>query len=107
MYQPKIKLYKYYFKQLDKPIVMEAESRKSADDMLRALNEKMGGGMRKNDIIDLRIETLVVGESSKIRKGIKHIWVGLEFSQNGWITEDEYLNIVINNKKQTNERKKN
>lgn len=96
----KIKLYKYYFRQLEKPIVMEAYSRQQADDFLRLFNEKIGGKMSINDMLDLRVETLVVGESSKIKKGEKYIWVGTDFTNDGWMLEDEYLEIVIKNKKQ-------
>lgn len=98
----KIKLYKYYFKQLEKPIVMEAENRQQADHFLRLFNEKIGGKITVNDIVDLRVETLVVGESSKIKNGKKMIWVGQEHSKDGWMDEDEYIEIVINNKKQRN-----
>lgn len=96
----KIKLYKYYFLNADKPIVMEAESRSMADSMLVEFNRIIGNKISVHDIIDLRVETLIVGESSKIKKGIKHIWVGKENSKDGWMIEEEYLNIVIKNKKQ-------
>lgn len=95
----KIKLYKYYFVQLEKPIVMEANSRQEADYFLRLFNEKIGGKMSINDMIDLRVETLIVGESSKIKKGEKFIWVGTNFSEDGWMLEQDYLKIVIKNKK--------
>jgi len=96
----KIKLYKYYFRQLEKPIVMEATSRQEADNFLRIFNQKIGGKMRITDLLDLRVETLVVGESSKIKNGKKHIWVGTDYSQDGWMEEEKFLKIVINRKKQ-------
>lgn len=96
----KIKLYKYYFKQLEKPIVMEATSRQEADQFLMLFNEKIGGKITMHDIIDLRVETLVVGESSKIKNGKKLIWVGTDQTRDGWMDEAEYIEIVINNKKQ-------
>lgn len=96
----KIKLYKYYFFNLDKPIVMEAESRIMADNMLVEFNRRIGGKISITDIIDLRIETLIVGESSKIKNKQKYIWVGKQNSKDGWMTEIEYLKIVIKNKKQ-------
>lgn len=98
----KIRLYKYYFNQLEKPIVMEAESRSMADEMLIALNQRIGNKMDIKDLIDLRVESLVVGESSKIKNKKKHIWVGKDHTKDGWMLEDEFLKIVINNKKQSN-----
>lgn len=96
----KIKRYKYYFRQLDKPIVIEAISRKSADGILINLNVKMGNWMNIKDLLDLRIETLVIGVSKKVMNKKNYIWVGLNSAKNGWMLEDEYLKIVIRNKKQ-------
>jgi hypothetical protein len=107
MQKDKIKLYKYFFKQTDKPIVMEAKSRQEADHFLRLLNERTGGNMTVHDILDLRVETLVIGESKKIKKGKTLIWVGKENTKDGWMDKEEYLKIVINNKKQRNEKKEN
>jgi hypothetical protein len=96
----RVKLYKYYINNIEKPLVMEAESREMADQMLVSLNNKLGGNLSIKNITDVRIETLVVGESSKIKGGKKHIWVGKEYSNDGWLEKNKYLEIVINNKKQ-------
>ena len=79
---------------------MEAESRKDADAMLIAFNQKIGYKISGEDLIDFKIETLVVGESSKIKNKKKHIWVGQEHSKDGWMEQEEYLKIVHKNKKQ-------
>lgn len=96
-----LKRYKYYFQQLDKPIVIEAISRKQADETLINLNLKMGNWMNIKDLLDLRIETLVIGVSKKILNKKNLIWVGLKSTKSGWMSEEEYLNIVIRNKKQS------
>ena len=96
-----LKRYKYYFQQLDKPIVIEAVSRKTADEILINLNIKMGNWMNIKDLLDLRIETLVIGVSKKIINKKNFIWVGTNNSKSGWMEEDEYLKIVIRNKKQS------
>ena len=97
----KVKRYKYYFQQLEKPIVIEAISRKKADEILINLNIKMGNWMNIKDLLDLRIETLVIGVSKKEMNKKKLIWVGTNNSKSGWMEEDEYLKIVIRNKKQS------
>ena len=61
---------------------------------------KMGNWMNIKDLLDLRIETLVIGVSKKILNKKNLIWVGLKNSKSGWISEEEYLKIVIRNKKQ-------
>lgn len=95
-------LYKFFFKQLEKPIVMEAESRNQAIEMLQAFNNKIGNTMKQSDIEDMRVETLVVGESSKIKNKQTHIWVGKDQTQSGWLEQSEFLNIVNRNKNKRN-----
>ena len=97
----KIKRYKYYFQQVDKPIVIEAISRKRADAILINLNAEMGNWMNIKDLLDLRVETLVIGVSKKIMNKKNLIWVGTNNTKNGWMNEEEYLKIVIRNKKQS------
>ncbi len=57
--------------------------------------------MNIKDLFDLRIETLVIGVSKKVINKKDFIWVGLNSTKNGWMEEDKYLKIVINNKKQS------
>ena len=98
-----IKRYKYFFQQLNEPIVIEAESRNKADSILISLNNKSGNWLDIKDLFDLRVESLVIGVSNKKVKDKNYIWVGKKYTQNGWMEEKEYLKIVINNKKQHNE----
>ena len=95
-----IKRYKYYFYQLEKPLIMEAESRQVADGMLISLNQNVGGVMDIKDLYDLRVESLIIGTSFKIKNKKNHIWVGLNHTTDGWLDETEYLKVVNNNKKQ-------
>ena len=97
-----IRLYKYYFQNIDKPIVMECSSRKEADNMLIALNQKLGYKFDITNIEDVRVESLIVGESSKIKDKKRQIWVGKKATNSGWISQEEYVKIVYNNKKQSN-----
>ncbi len=57
--------------------------------------------MNIKDLLDLRIETLVIGVSKKVMDKKNYIWVGLNSTKNGWMLEDKYLEIVIRNKKQS------
>ena len=86
---------------------MEAESRSIADGMLISLNHRVGGVMDIKDLYDLRVVSLVIGESSKIKNKKKHIWVGLNHTNDGWLEESEYLKVVNNNKKQQYEKQEN
>lgn len=81
---------------------MECSSRKEADSMLISLNQKLGYKFNITNIVDVRVESLVVGESSKIKDKKRQIWVGKKVTSSGWISQDEYVKIVYNNKKQSN-----
>lgn len=60
----------------------------------------MGGWMNIKDLADLRVETLVIGVSTKVKEKKNYIWVGENNTKGGWMLEEEYLKIVINNQKQ-------
>jgi hypothetical protein len=89
----KIRFYKYYFRNVDKPIIMEAENRSIADDMLRELATKPNVNIDFKKLQDIRMETPIVGISTKNRKGIQYTWVGKDYSSNGWIEKQEFESI--------------
>ena len=86
--------------QLDKPIIIEAKSRKEADAILINLNQKTGHHLHINDLEDIRVEPLVIGISKKIMDKKNYVWVGTKYTQDGWLLESEYLKIVLNKQKQ-------
>jgi len=93
---PKIKFYKFFFKGIKKPIIMEAYSRKKADEMLELLPEKSGVSIDMNLLEDVRIESPLTGVSTRVRFGEKYIWVGLQKSVDGWMLESEFKKQVGN-----------
>ena len=92
----KTRFYKYYFRDVDKPIIMESETRANADDMLRELATKPKVDIDFKKLQDIRIETPIVGISTKNRKGIDYTWVGKEHSSNGWMETQEFETINKN-----------
>ncbi len=87
------KFYKYYFRNLDKPLTMEAEDKKTADQMLVQLSIKSKVRMKTADLIDIRIETPLFGITTKTRNDIEWVWVGKEKTSDGWLELDEYERI--------------
>ncbi len=78
---------------------MEAESKNDADQMLVQLQYKSQTPIDINRLIDVRVETPIIGISKKKRKGVDMVWVGKDFTQDGWITQEEYDKINnLNNK---------
>lgn len=85
-----IRFYKYYFIGNDKPIIMEAETRLQADQMMQELKERSKVPISVKDLIDIRVETPIIGISKRKRKGNEFIWVGLEHTTDGWLLQSEY-----------------
>jgi hypothetical protein len=96
----KTKFYKYYFRGLDKPLIMEAEDRATADQMLVQLSVKSKVRMKTSDLIDIRIETPLFGITTKTRNSIEWVWVGKDKTSDGWIELEEYERIEKMKKEQ-------
>lgn len=94
--EPKIKFYKYYFKGVEKPIIMEAYSKEDADYMLSMLPEKSGVKIDMSALENFKIEMPLTGVSERVRFGQTYIWVGLNHSADGWMLKDEFLKITNN-----------
>ena len=69
---------------------MVAESKNDADQMLVELQYKSQTPIDINRLIDVRVETPIIGISKKKRKGVDMVWVGKDFTQDGWIAQEEY-----------------
>ena len=84
---------------MDKPIIMEAENRTKADEMIISLQYKSQTPIDFTKLIDIRVETPIVGISTRKRKGNEYVWVGKEYTSDGWLLKDEYDRINNLNKK--------
>jgi hypothetical protein len=87
-----IKFYKYYFSGLEKPIIMEAPSRFVADEMLFAFGERTNP-IPMERLIDVRVESPIVGVSKTKRFGKTYVWVGCQITTNGWLEEESFNEI--------------
>jgi hypothetical protein len=72
---------------------MEAENKNDADQMLVELQYKSKTPIDINKLIDVRVETPIVGISTRKRKGNEFVWVGKEYTSDGWLLKEEYDNI--------------
>jgi hypothetical protein len=99
----KIRFYKYYFLGVDKPVIMEAEDRTTADQMMQKLKENTSVNLSAKNLIDIRVETPITGISKRKRHNQEYVWVGKEFTSDGWLLQTEYDKIQ-KLKQQQNER---
>ena len=86
----KIRFYKYYFTGVDKPVIMEAEDRLTADQMMQKLKENTSVNLSAKNLIDIRVETPITGISKRKRHNQEYVWVGKEFTSDGWLLQTEY-----------------
>jgi hypothetical protein len=92
----KTRFYKYYFREVDKPIIMEAETRSIADDMLRELATKPKVNIDFKKLEDIRVETPIIGISKKTRKKVGYTWVGKEHTSDGWMENTQFESMNTN-----------
>lgn len=86
----KIRFYKYFFRGVDKPVIMEATDRLSADQMMQSLKQNTTANLSAKDLIDIRVETPITGISKRKRHNQDYVWVGTEFTSDGWLLQSEY-----------------
>ena len=85
-----VRFYKYYFRGMEKPVIMETTDKATADNMLRQLSQKSNTQIDMRRLEDFKVETPLVGISVKKRKGEDLVWVGKEFTSDGWLSQEEF-----------------
>ena len=78
---------------MEKPVIMEAENRYVAYDMLKELSFKSQVPIDMKKLEDMRVETPIIGISKKKRGGQDYVWVGKDHSANGWMLQSEFEQI--------------
>ena len=69
---------------------MEAEDRLTADQMMQKLKENTSVNLSAKNLIDIRVETPIIGISKRKRHNQEYVWVGNEFTSDGWLLQTEY-----------------
>jgi hypothetical protein len=75
---------------MEKPVIMETTDKATADNMLRQLSQKSNTQIDMRRLEDFRVETPIVGISVKKRNGEELVWVGKEFTSDGWLSQEEF-----------------
>jgi|LauGreDrversion4_2_1035121.scaffolds.fasta_scaffold2196901_1 hypothetical protein len=85
-----IRFYNYYFYEVEKPLTIEATSKQEAREVMQSIIPNLSDKYRESKIIGETVTIPLLGVSEKVVKGIKYIWVGLNKSRNGWMSEQQY-----------------
>ena len=80
-----VKFYKYYFHEVEKPVIIEAITKQVANHTLESLMpELQANGYKLQNLADVRVETPIVGVSRKKNDGKNFVWTA-----EGWIEYKE------------------
>lgn len=94
-----IRFYNYYFDGVEKPITIEAKNKTQARNIFRSIRDRLSDKYRGNKVVGETVVIPLKGVSDKIVKGVRYVWVGLDKSPNGWLTEYEYKVALERSKK--------
>jgi hypothetical protein len=81
----RIKFYKYYFRDKEKPVTIEALNKQAANFAMEQLMPQLEPkGYKIQNIVDVRVEEPIAGVSTKKHQGKEFIW-----TSEGWIEKRE------------------
>ena len=82
----KIKFYRYFFYEIEKPVTIEARNREDARAILRELIESLPKEYKNSRIVGESVTIPLLGISEKKINGVKFIWVGerIKALTDGW-----------------------
>lgn len=86
-----LRFYKYKFYGFEKPLIIEAQNKLHARQMLTYFLEK-NPQYQGVSVISESLSLPIFGETTKIINGVEHVWVG-ELSYNNWMPLDEFQNL--------------
>jgi predicted GTPase len=93
-----IRFYNYYFHGIEKPITIEARNKQEAREIAKTIMEKLPQKYKDSKIVGETIVIPLVGVSEKVVNGVKHIWVGEQRANGGWLSEQAYKRAIAHMK---------
>jgi hypothetical protein len=89
----KIKFYCYYYEGINIPIMIEARNKVSARQILRNIRSTLPDIYQKSFVVGETIKPPVTGISTKKVNGKDYVWVGEDYTPDGWIEREKYNNL--------------
>lgn len=88
-----IRIYHYYFAELNEPLNIEAYNRKEADVFVQlGLIQR---GLYDMIPINIKVSTPIFGETTKTENNIEYVWGGFDYAESGWMTRKEFAELNI------------
>lgn len=88
--KPTVRLYNYYFLGIDKPVMIQAYNRDEARNLIRAVQLNLPEIYKGKKIIGETVVVPAFGVTERVHNGKVLVWVGMDFSKNGWMEKDAF-----------------
>lgn len=89
--KPTIRLYKYYFFGLPEPIIISAYNKKEARVAMDRIWKQLPPPYQASKVIGETVTLPVFGVTERKQGDKTLVWVGKEYSPNGWMEKENYL----------------
>lgn len=88
--KPTIRLYKYYFLGIAKPVVIQAYNKTEARETITRNWSKLAKPYQMSNIIGETVTLPLFGITTREEGNIKYLWVGKSYSSTGWMIKEEF-----------------
>lgn len=90
-----IHIYEFFFTGYDKPLVLIGQDQGKDEMAIYIATEIEKRKLNKVDLVDMRQYTPITGVTEIEENGVTLIWAGLENSETGWLTKEEFKLLKI------------
>lgn len=88
--KPTIRIYRYYFLGISKPVMIQAYSSQEARVAMDKIWGRLGKEYQASRVIGETVSVPVFGVSKRDEGDKTYVWVGKGYSKNGWMESKEY-----------------
>ena len=88
--KPTIRLYKYYFLGIPKPVTIQAYNKVEARDSITRNWSKLAKPYQVSNIIGETVTIPLFGVTEREENNVKYLWVGKSYSSTGWMKKEDF-----------------
>lgn len=88
--KPTIRLYRYYFLGIPKPVIIQAHNKVEARSTIERIWSQLGKEYQASKIIGETVSLPVFGATIRQEGEEKYVWVGKDYSPNGWMKSSDF-----------------
>lgn len=90
--KPQIRIYKYYFLGISKPVMIQAYNKAEARDVITKNWSKLAKPYQVSNIIGETVTLPVFGITEREEGERTYLWVGKSYSTSGWMVKEDFEN---------------